>query len=84
MFRYQFVYILFDGIRQFCRVGAEFLNNLGKHRIIYMLCNPQFPGIAVHKASDVHHHIGEDFYVLFFCLYIDIGNRRILDLVCKL
>ncbi len=40
-----------------------------------------FLGIAVNKMSNVYHHVGQYFLILFLCLYINIRNSRILNLI---
>ena len=84
MFRDQFVHILFDGLGQLSRIFAELLKNLLQHRIVHPLRHAKFPGIAVHKAGNVHHHVGQHLHIAFLGLHIYKGNRRVLDRIGNL
>ncbi len=84
MLRNQFMYILLDRLRKHLRIVTVLLQNLLKDRIINQLCNAKLPGIAVHKVSDVYHHIGKNLDVLLLCLDPDKGNCRILNGVSHL
>ncbi|GFH92745.1 hypothetical protein IMSAGC002_04017 [Lachnospiraceae bacterium] len=77
--RYQFMHVLLYGFCQFFRVIAVIIQNLRQNRIINQFRDSQFPGVAIHKIRNIHHHIGKNLNIFLFRLYINIGNRCILD-----
>ena len=68
-----------DRRTQFLRLITVFLNNLLQNGIIYELCHAELSGIALHKVSNVYHHIGKNLDVSLLCLYIYIRNSGILN-----
>ncbi len=60
------------------------LKNLLQDREIYHLLDAEFGlGVEVDISGEVYHHIGKNLLVPLLCLNPDIGNRRVLDLLCQ-
>ena len=84
MLGHQLVCIFLQSLRQLLRIMGKFLQNLCQQGVVYLFTNSKIPGITVHKAGEIHHHIGKNFYILFFRLNIYKGNGSILNSVRQL
>ena len=82
MFGNKVMGILADDLRQIfgraplCKTRQNFLQ-LG---VINQIGDPQFPGVAVDKRSNIHHQVGDYLHISLFRLNQDAPDSRILDL----
>ena len=77
----QLVNVFVNSFCQFFRIRSKLLQDLGQHRVIDLLVNTEISGITVHKAGQLHHHIGQDLHLAFFRLNIHKRNGCILNLI---
>ena len=83
MLGYQFMYILFDSFCQLLGILSELLQDLSQNRIVYQFVNTEISGIAVNIMRQIHHKVGQDFYISLFGLNIYEGNSTVLDGICQ-
>ena len=84
MLRDQLMDVLTDRLRKLLRISGMLIQNFLQLRIIYQLRHAKLSRIAVHIMGNINHHAGKDLHIPFLSLHIDIGNRRVLDLVRQL
>ncbi len=84
MFGHQLMRILLDGLGQLLRIIGELLQNPGQHREVNFLMDAEILGAAVHITGQIHHHIGENLYVLLLCLDVYKRNGSVLNGICQL
>ena len=80
----QLVNTLCDCLCKLLGVRAILLQQLCQNRIVYLLMNSEILGIAVNIVGHIYHHVGENLYILLFCLNINERHCCILNGVCKL